>query len=75
MKLRIYSPETFLDKETKEDFDINRLCEELGEQNQVMFELANGNNFILNCLNVLAIEEIKEKNINNINNNPPYSEK
>lgn len=75
MKLRIYTSETFLDKETNEDIDINKLADEIGECNKVMFTLANGNEFILNTLNVLAIEEIKDENINNINNNPPYSEK
>lgn len=75
MKLRIYTSETFLDKETKDNIDINKLADEIGECNKVMFTLVNGNEFILNTLNVLAIEEIKEENVNNINNNPPYSEK
>ncbi len=75
MKLRIYTAETFLDKETKDNINIDELANQLGECNKVMFTLANGNEFILNTLNVLAIEEIKEENINNINNNPPYLEK
>ena len=73
MKLRIYTSETFMDKETKDNININTLAEQIGECNKVIFTLKNGNEFILNTLNVLAIEEIKEENIDNINNNPPYN--
>lgn len=58
MKLRIYTIYNYIDIEAKVDIKTETLIEQLEEGNTVMIEKADGNIFILNNLNVLAIEII-----------------
>lgn len=58
MKLRIYTIYNYIDIEAKVDIKTEAIIEQLEEGNTVMIEKADGNTFILNNLNVLAIEII-----------------
>lgn len=58
MKLRIYTIYNYMDIEAKVDIKVEAILEQLEEGNTVMIEKADGNIFILNNLNVLAIEII-----------------
>lgn len=58
MKLRIYTIYNYIDIEAKVDIKVEAILEQLEEGNTVMIEKADGNIFILNNLNVLAIEII-----------------
>lgn len=58
MKLRIYTIYNYIDIEAKVDIKVEVILEQLEEGNTVMIEKADGNIFILNNLNVLAIEII-----------------
>lgn len=58
MKLRIYTIYNYIDIEAKVDIKVEAILEQLEEGNTVMIEKIDGNIFILNNLNVLAIEII-----------------
>lgn len=58
MKLRIYTIYNYIDLEAKANIDIKLITEQLEEGNTVIIEKTDGNVFILNNLNVLAIEII-----------------
>lgn len=58
MKLRIYTIYNYIDIEAKVDIKVETILEQLEEGNTVMIEKIDGNIFILNNLNVLAIEII-----------------
>lgn len=68
MKLRIYTIYNYLDVETKANISIEVLTQQLDEGTTVMLETVDGNTFILNNINVLAIEvtpPIQNENTNN----------
>lgn len=58
MKLRIYTIYNYIDIEAKVDIKIDVIISQLEEGNTVLIEKKDGNTFILNNLNVLAIEII-----------------
>ena len=58
MKLRIYTIYNYIDLEAKANIDIKLITEQLEEGNTVIIEKTDENVFILNNLNVLAIEII-----------------
>lgn len=58
MKLRIYTIYNYIDIEAKVNIKVEAILEQLEEGNTVMIEKVDGNIFILNNLNVLAIEII-----------------
>ncbi len=68
MKLRIYTIYNYLDIITKINVDIKNIINQLEEGTTIMLEKEDGNIFILNNINVLAIEVVKEKD-----GIPPYS--
>lgn len=61
MKLRIYTIYNYLDITTKIDVDIKNITNQLEEGTTIMLEKEDGNIFILNNINVLAIEVVSEK--------------
>ena len=61
MKIRVYTIYNYLDIETKDNINTEVIEEQLEEGNTVLIEKKDGNTFILNNLNVLAIEIVKEK--------------
>lgn len=63
MQLRVYTIYNYLDVEVKDDIDVSIIINQLEEGNTIMLEKKDGNIFILNNLNVLAIEKIES---------PPY---
>lgn len=68
LKLRIYTINNYLDVETKASISIDVLTTQLDEGTTIMLETVDGNMFILNNINVLAIEvtpPIQNKNANN----------
>lgn len=68
LKLRIYTINNYLDIETKDSISIDILTTQLDEGTTIMLETVDGNIFILNNINVLAIEvtpPIQNKNANN----------
>lgn len=64
MQLRVYTIYNYLDVEVKDDIDVSILINQLEEGNTIMLEKKDGNIFILNNLNVLAIEKIESPPIN-----------
>lgn len=58
MKLRIYTIYNYIDIEAKADIKLEDITEQLEEGNTVIIDKIDGNTFILNNLNVLAIEII-----------------
>lgn len=61
MKIRVYTIYNYLDIECKDNINIDVITEQLEEGNTVLIEKADGNTFILNNLNVLAIEIVGNK--------------
>lgn len=61
MHLRIYTIYNYLDIECKDNIDVDVITEQLEEGNTVLIEKKDGNTFILNNLNVLAIEIVGNK--------------
>lgn len=61
MKIRVYTIYNYLDIECKDNIDIDIITEQLEEGNTVLIEKNDGNTFILNNLNVLAIEIVSNK--------------
>lgn len=61
MNLRIYTIYNYLDITTKIDVDIKNITNQLEEGTTIMLEKEDGNIFILNNINVLAIEVVSEK--------------
>lgn len=61
MKLRIYTIYNYMDITTKIDIDIKNIISQLEEGTTIMLEKDDGNIFILNNINVLAIEVINDK--------------
>ena len=61
MKLRIYTIYNYLDITTKIDIDIKNITNQLEEGTTIMLEKEDGNIFILNNINVLAIEVVSDK--------------
>ena len=61
MHIRIYTIYNYLDIECKDNISIDVLTEQLEEGNTVLIEKKDGNTFILNNLNVLAIEIVGDK--------------
>lgn len=61
MKLRIYTIYNYLDITTKNNIDIKNILEQLEEGTTVMLEKEDGNTFLLNNINVLAIEVVSDK--------------
>lgn len=64
MQLRVYTIYNYLDVEVKDDIDVSIIINQLEEGNTIMLEKKDGNIFILNNLNVLAIEKIESPPIN-----------
>lgn len=64
MQLRVYTIYNYLDVEVKDDIDVSIIIHQLEEGNTIMLEKKDGNIFILNNLNVLAIEKIESPPIN-----------
>lgn len=58
MCLRIYTIYNYLDLELKDNISINLIIEQLEEGNTITLEKKDNGIFILNNLNVLAIEKI-----------------
>lgn len=58
MHIRVYTIYNYLDLEAKDNISIEVLTEQLEEGNTVLIEKKDGNTFILNNLNVLAIEMV-----------------
>lgn len=61
MKIRVYTIYNYLDIECRNNISIDDITEQLEEGNTVLIEKADGNTFILNNLNVLAIEIVGNK--------------
>lgn len=61
MKLRIYTIYNYLDITTKIDIDIKNITNQLEEGTTIILEKEDGNIFILNNINVLAIEVVSDK--------------
>ena len=64
MRLRVYTIYNYLDVEVKDDIEVSIIIKQLEEGNTIMLEKKDGNIFILNNLNVLAIEKIERPPIN-----------
>lgn len=58
MCLRIYTIYNYLDLELKDNISIDLIIEQLEEGNTITLEKKDNGIFILNNLNVLAIEKI-----------------
>lgn len=56
MHIRVYTIYNYLDIECKDNINIEVITEQLEDGNTVLIEKKDGNTFILNNLNVLAIE-------------------
>lgn len=61
MHIRVYTIYNYLDIECKDNIDVDVITEQLEEGNTVLIEKKDGNTFILNNLNVLAIEIVGNK--------------
>lgn len=61
MHIRVYTIYNYLDIECKDNIDVDVVTEQLEEGNTVLIEKKDGNTFILNNLNVLAIEIVGNK--------------
>ena len=61
MHIRIYTIYNYLDVECKDNINIEVITEQIEEGNTVLIEKKDGNTFILNNLNVLAIEIVGNK--------------
>lgn len=68
MKLRIYTIYNYLDITIKQDIEIEMIVKQLEEGTTIMLEKEDGNIFILNNINVLAIEVVAESKIPPIKN-------
>lgn len=67
MKIRIYTNDTYLDVDTKDIYTQDMLIEGLESGNTIAITKADDNIFILNSINIIAIE-ILNSNIPPINN-------
>ena len=61
MHIRVYTIYNYLDIECKNNINIEVITEQLEEGNTVLIEKKDGNTFILNNLNVLAIEIVGQE--------------
>ena len=61
MKIRVYTIYNYLDIVCKDNISIDVITEQLEEGNTVLIEKEDGNTFILNNLNVLAVEIVGNK--------------
>ena len=61
MHIRVYTIYNYLDIECKDNINIEVITEQLEEGNTVLIEKKDGNTFILNNLNVLAIEIVGQE--------------
>lgn len=60
MKIRVYTIENYLDLELKATVNKEVLFQQLDAGNTIMAELLNGNDIILNTLNIVGIEIVNE---------------
>lgn len=58
MKLRIYTEDNYIDVETKAEISKETLISQLDQGTTLMLETIDNNIFILNTINVVAIEII-----------------
>lgn len=58
MKVRLYTTQNYLDLELKANIDKKILFEQLDAGNTMLAELTNGNDIIINTINIVAIEII-----------------
>ena len=58
MKLRIYTEDNYIDVETKAEISKETLISQLDQVTTLMLETIDNNIFILNTINVVAIEII-----------------
>lgn len=58
MKLRIYTEDNYIDVETKVEISKETLISQLDQGTTLMLETIDNNIFILNTINVVAIEII-----------------
>lgn len=56
MKVRLYTTQNYLDLELKANIDKKILFEQLDAGNTMLVELTNGNDIIINTINIVAIE-------------------
>ena len=61
MHIRVYTIYNYLDIECKDNINIEVITEQLEDGNTVLIEKKDGNTFILNNLNVLAIEIVGQE--------------
>ncbi len=62
MKIRILTDQNFIDVETLNVFTEEKLLEGLEQGAVIALPLKEGNVFVLNSINVVAVEIIKEAN-------------
>lgn len=60
LKIRVYTTENYLDLELKATVNKEVLFQQLDAGNTIMAELLNGNDIILNTLNIVGIEIVNE---------------
>lgn len=60
MKIRVYTTENYLDLELKATVSKDVLLQQIDAGNTIMAELINGNDIILNTLNIIGIEIVNE---------------
>lgn len=68
MKIRIYTIYNYMDVELATEIDYKILVEQLEEGNTILLEKKSGATFILNNLNVLAIEILNPPHLKKKNN-------
>lgn len=61
LKIRVYTTENYLDLELKLTVSKDVLLQQIDAGNTIMAELINGNDIILNTLNIIGIEIVNEQ--------------
>lgn len=64
MLLRVFTNDNYLDIDLKETFDIDRLIEAIDNSSTVLIETKRDTKFLLNTVNIIAIEIINIPPIN-----------